>query len=506
MIALIVSLLALGPQTAPDQRAAVAEGTVIGTVDVSGFDIDRLSPGLRRDIRALVGTPLKQDALDALASRIEAERPRLVAAARVVPDADGRARVIFIVGERGQPSDQENVNARYVVERVDVRGFPEDAVPTALKDDLQVLVGQPLDSEQAGRLQERLEREVPRYAITRHIERGSEPGKIIVVYEARRREEPAWLRYEPLRTNAVFHSEQGWGAYLDLGIGNRDIRFTPILALDDADDLVEEYGGGGLRFETRRLGTRRLGASLEWTWFEAGWRDQTIAAIAANPALPSIYDTRQTITPLIKFAVTPELTFSAGVGITELKPVAPASGARAANAAIGAIDFRKRWKGDDEMSQQVDAQVQLRAGTRSLESDVVYQRYLAQGSYEFDLGRHQATVTGMAGHINGDAPLFERFTLGDTRTLRGWDKYTINPAGGSRMYYASLEYAYSGISVFLDVGSVWDHPGDAHVRVSTGLGFHAGPAFASVGFPLNTNKVTAVFTMGLRISETQLRW
>jgi hypothetical protein len=44
------------------------------------------------------------------------------------------------------------------------------------------------------------------------------------------------------------------------------------------------------------------------------------------------------------------------------------------------------------------------------------------------------------------------------------------------------------------------------VRVSTGLGFHAGPAFASVGCPLNNNKVTAVFTMGLRISETQLRW
>src|SRR6188474_2271228 len=93
MIALLVSLLALGPQSAPDQRASAPEGTVISAVDVSGFDIDRLSPGLRRDLRSIVGTPLKQDRLDQLASRIEEERPRHVAAARPVLDAGGQARV-----------------------------------------------------------------------------------------------------------------------------------------------------------------------------------------------------------------------------------------------------------------------------------------------------------------------------------------------------------------------------------------------------------------------------
>jgi hypothetical protein len=58
MIALLVSLLAIGPQATPDQRTPAPEGTVISVVDVSGFDIDRFSPGLRQDIRALVGTPL----------------------------------------------------------------------------------------------------------------------------------------------------------------------------------------------------------------------------------------------------------------------------------------------------------------------------------------------------------------------------------------------------------------------------------------------------------------
>jgi hypothetical protein len=506
MIALLVSLLAMGPQAAPDQRATVAEGTVISAADVSGFDIDRLSPGLRRDIRALVGEPLAQERLDRLAARIEGERPHHVAAPRTALDAGGRARVTFVVGVRGEAAGQENVNARYVVERVDLQGFPDDAVPQPLRDDLQTLVGTPLDSDAADRLQDRLEHEASRYTVSRRIERGSEPGKIRVVFEARRRDTPLWLRYQPLRTSAVFHSDQGWGTYLDLGIGSREIRFTPIVALDDADNLVEEYGGGGVRFETRKLGTRRLGASLEWTWFEDGWRDQTAAAVAANPALPRLYDTRQTVTPLIKFAVTPELSVSAGVGITELEPLAPlAATTTAANAAIGGLEYWKRWNAGDA-AQQVDAQVQLRAGTRVLESDVVYDRYLAQGAYSYDEGHHHATVTGMAGHIAGSAPLFERFTLGDTRTLRGWDKYKIAPAGGSRMYYASVEYAYTGLAVFLDVGSVWDTPADAHTRVSTGLGFYAGPAFATIGFPLNTSNVTAVFTMGLRISETKLRW
>src|SRR4051812_17418087 len=104
MIALLISLLALGPQPAQDQRAPIPEGTVISAVDVSGFDIARLSPGLRQDIRALVDTPLKQARLDELASRIEEERPRRVAAVRAVMDGD-KARVTFIVAERSDADE-----------------------------------------------------------------------------------------------------------------------------------------------------------------------------------------------------------------------------------------------------------------------------------------------------------------------------------------------------------------------------------------------------------------
>jgi Omp85 superfamily domain len=500
MIAVLVSLLALGPQAA-DQRP-VPEGTTISSVEVSGFDIGRLSPGLRQEIRALAGTPLKQERLDELARRIEQERPRHVAAVRTVMD-DGQARVTFIVGER----DQDNVNRRYLVDRVEIEGVPETDLSEALRNDLQTLVGKRLDTEAADRLQERIEQELPRYDVSRRIVRGTEQGHIRVVYELKKKELPAWLRFEPLRANGLFHSEQGWGSYLTLGIGSRNIRFTPIIAIDNADDLIEEYSGAGLRFETRRMGTRRLGASFEWSTFEPTWRSATVNALAANPAIPALYDTRTTVTPLVKFAATPEINISAGVGITELDPFSPLTGSRMANVAVGSIDYSRTFdRTDDRPSQTVDARFLTRFGTRALESDLVYNRYLGQGSYRVDFGRHEVIAIGQAGKVTGDAPLFERFSLGDSATLRGWDKYAFAPAGGSRMYYASVEYRYSVLSVFLDVGSVWDTSADKKARASAGLGFHGGTSFAEVSFPLNTDNLTAIFTFGLRFSEKPFRW
>jgi len=505
-LGLLITLLATTPQAATDQKLVVPEGTIITSAQVTGFDIDRLSPGLRQEIRGLSGTPLKQQHLDELAARIEAERPGYVAAVRAVMEPDGQARVFFVVGRQAQPDRDANVNSRYIVEHADITGVPDAELTQSLRDDLQLLVGNRLDSGEADRLQERLERELPHYDVSRRIQRGSEPGRIRLVYEATRKEGPQWLRFEPLRSNALFHSEQGWGSYLDLGIGDRNIRFTPIVAIDDSDDLVEEYSGYGLRFEARKLGTRRVGASLEWSWFDADWRRVSLDALALQPGIPAAYDTRSTITPLVKFALTPDLNIAGGVSISELKPLFPATDKRMANAAVASVSYDRQWKDDSDASHHVEASFGLRAGSRDLESDLAYTRYLGQGSYRFDLGRHHIQALGMAGGITGHPPLFERFTLGDSKTLRGWDKYDIAPVGGDRMVYSSIEYRYTGLALFLDIGSVWDANSERSVRVSTGFGFHAGPAFLVVGFPLNTDDLTAVVALGLRIPGAGIRW
>jgi hypothetical protein len=338
------------------------------------------------------------------------------------------------------------------------------------------------------------------------MQRGSEVGRIKLLYEARKKEPPPWLRFEPLRSNLVYHSEQGWGGYWDFNIGDRNIRFVPAFALANAEDSVEEYSGAGLRFETRKLGTRRLGASLEWFWFDQDWRTPTLDALLLKPEIPRPYDTRTTFTPLLKFAFTPDLSVAAGVSISELKALAPATESQMANAAVASIDFDRQWKVKSDATHRAVASFGVRAGSRSLESDLAYTKYLGRGGYRFDFGRHHVQAAAMAGGITGHPPLFERFALGDSTTLRGWDKYEITPAGGDRLVYSSVEYRYTGLALFLDIGSVWDANTERHVRVSTGLGFHAGPAFLTVGFPLNTDNLTAVLALGLRIPGIGARW
>jgi hypothetical protein len=421
-------------------------------------------------------------------------------------DPGGEARVFFVVGRQDAADRDATVNARYVVETADIRGVPDEELTQALRDDLAALVGKRLDSGDVDRLQERLERELPQYEFSRRMQRGSAVGRLRVIYEAHKRELPKWLRFEALRSSLLFHSEQGWGSYLDLGIGDRNVRFTPIVAIGHGDDLVEEYSGVGLRFETRKLGTRRLGASLEWSRFDPDWRAATLDAAALDPGIPLPYDTRSTITPLLKFAFTPDLSVSGGVSISELEPFAPATDSQMANAAVASIDFDRRWDSASDVTHHVEGRFGVRAGSRGLESDLTYKRYLGQGSYRFDLGRHHVQAAAMAGGITGRAPLFERFTLGDSRTLRGWNKYDIAPAGGDRVAYSSIEYRYTGLALFLDIGSVWDANSERQVRVSTGFGFYGGPAFLVVGFPLNTDNLGAIVSIGLRIPGLGIRW
>jgi hypothetical protein len=52
---------------------------------------------------------------------------------------------------------------------------------------------------------------------------------------------------------------------------------------------------------------------------------------------------------------------------------------------------------------------------------------------------------------------------------------------------------------------VWDDNTETRVRAATGLGFHPGPVFFTVGFPLNTDNLSAVFTMGIRIPGFGIR-
>ena len=508
MKTLTIALLLLTPLASSAQETEPPDGTKIFSASVSGIDNSRLSPGLQEEIKKLAGTALNRQVLREIASRIEAEQPRYVTAVRIMGDPDGEAHVTFVVARIRDQGRDPNINTKYIVDQVDVKGVPDRDVSPELRKELQSLVGKPLDSEAAERLGNQLRADFPTYDLHRTTQRSDQPGHIKLVYFLRLPDWARWLRFEPLDGNALYHSDQGWGALLPLAISSRDVLVAPIFAWDTADELVEEYSGFGIRVDARRLGTDRVGLFFEWSTYDQTWRDQTLAALALNPQIPRPYRNRMTVTPMMKFAFTQQLSVAGGVGITELDPLIEELGlsSQMANVAIGSVRYKQHWDGasGSGIDHDVAATFTLRSGTSALESDFDYDRYLTQAAYAFRMRRHRVQGSVMFGRINGTAPLFERFVLGDSRTLRGWDKYDITPMGGDRMFHASGEYHFHGLMLFLDAGSVWDTGFDKRVRFSTGAGVTAGPVFATLGFPLNTDQFRAVFTMGFRFGVPSL--
>jgi hypothetical protein len=497
-LALLFTILCLPVWVAQGQETDAPEGAIIDTAEVSGFPLDTLSPGLIKDINELVGTPLRAERLNQLASRIEDEQPEVVAAFRSVARPDGRARVVFLVARISDDTGlTENINARYIVESVEIGGAPSE-VSSQLRDDLQKLVGKRLDNNEANRLNERLEDELPGREVKRRISKGSRAGTIRVIFDVI--EEP-WLLFAPMRSKIVYHEDHGWSGVLDIPLSDSRARhrFTAGLVFDNNDDLVEEYSGFRLRFESREIGTKKFGASLEFSRLNQSWEEATLAALASTPSIPGAYRTRVTVEPTATFAFSPGLRVNAGVSLSELESLTQSPLSQTANAWVFGVSGDNLWETPNGGRQTAAASYGLRAGSGSLDSDLGYRRHLVRARYQFDYEKSTILAGFSYGYISGEAPLFERFTLGDTSTLRGWNKYDIAPAGGDRMFHQSLEFRLWHVGAFFDVGSVWDRSSDAKTRYSTGFGAHSDNGFLTFAFPLNTdNGGGLTFMAGVR--------
>src|SRR4029078_324401 len=132
------------------------------------------------------------------------------------------------------------------------------------------------------------------------------------------------------------------------------------------------------------------------------------------------------------------------------------------------LRYRRRWS-SDASRQEVDAAYGLRAATRTLGSDYVYARHAITAEYRGQIGESVFSARFLAGAVIGQAPLFERFTLGDSRTLRGWSKFDVAPLGRTRVAHGSLDYTFHWVGVFYDTGSVWERVDKSNVRHSAGI-------------------------------------
>jgi outer membrane translocation and assembly module TamA len=145
----------------------------------------------------------------------------------------------------------------------------------------------------------------------------------------------------------------------------------------------------------------------------------------------------------------------------------------------------------------VRASYSVRSGTHILESDPAFTRHLVEARYRFRRRRTDLSVGFLAGKIIGAAPLFERFTLGNAETLRGWNKFDLDPLGGSHMAHGNIDYSYGGFLVFYDTGAVWDRPEQREQKQSVGVGCKKGGFQLAVAFPVKSGAADPVFYAGM---------
>ena len=225
----------------------------------------------------------------------------------------------------------------------------------------------------------------------------------------------------------VYHSDQRWGTYFDVGIGDRAVRFTqsalsPTRRIPSRsirvrvalrDEKAGDAGGSAPVSSGRR--SSRTGELPRWTRSRS---DQIFQAArdAIDDHAPA------------EVCVHAGAQHRRGVSIAELDPLAPVTDSQMANAAVASIDYNRP---DDS----ADCEHRVEAASASAPDPAARKRSLhielsGQGTHWKYPASHRVQATGMAGAITGHPPLFERFALGDSTTLRGWDKFDIAPAGG----------------------------------------------------------------------------
>ncbi len=124
---------------------------------------------------------------------------------------------------------------------------------------------------------------------------------------------------------------------------------------------------------------------------------------------------------------------------------------------------------------------------RVLGSDFVYTKHRWQAGYNWSKGHHSVKEVFTAGYISGRAPVYERFVVGTSSLLRGWNRYEIDPLGGNRLLHNSVEYRYKMAGVFYDCGSLWNLGRVPAILHSVGIGIHQSIFTVAVAVPLRND-------------------
>jgi hypothetical protein len=410
-----------------------------------------------------------------------------------------------------------NINQQYVVESVSLAGvevthYRDSRLSPSLRRRLSALVGVPCDMSAITDLADKLRSTLHLQEVTQHLTRGSSPDRVRVDFELVRPD----VAFDLSVPRFLYESDQGWTAEVNARARFRDQSITVGLG-SNGDDLLERFTGFSTRYEDGRLFSNRLKFGLGIEGYHELWNPSTRLALLGTGAQNglndsaadasnqfALYRSRRNIAPALTFVLTRALSVSVGASFEsmemEAQPMPGNESSRSANAATGEVNFGYTQEGA-ETEQRWDAKYAVRAATRQLGSDYVYRRQSLSLRYLWRHGKHTVTDKVMVGSISGNAPLFERFVLGNSSTLFGWDRYAIDPLGGSRIAHNSLSYGrqiqQTTAEVFYDAGVIGEGDKLGTLRHSLGFGVRQGIFNVAMAFPLFEGRVAAVFIAGM---------
>jgi hypothetical protein len=404
----------------------------------------------------------------------------------------------------GTQDSDINVNTRYTVDTVIVagKGWKADLVSdrdrnqrmsSGLRKDLAALIGQKLNPSALDDLAARLKKELAAREVSHRVLRGDSPEHVRVEFEVK----PYRGDVGASVTKFVYNSRQGWSGDggVDVTVQQNSFRFGLV---SDGDALDERYAGISARYENRRVGSDRVDLKFQFDSLHDQWNSSTLDALAAGgwTETSDAYRTRQNFQPAVTVALAKPLTLEVGASFERFGEQFPAAHTEASDALIATLRYHQRLEESDNQ-QDLDASYSLGAATRILDSDFVYTSHAWGMRYQLTHGKHVLSDSFSGGVITGRAPLDDRFVMGNSVYLRGWNKYEIDPLGGNRMVHNSVDYHYGLFRIFYDTGAIWDEGQAAVPRHSLGVGLRESVFTLAVAFPVRSGHVEPVFMMGV---------
>lgn len=395
----------------------------------------------------------------------------------------------------GAQEPDVNVNSRYTVESVDIAAPQKKLakLTPGLRDDIQGLVGGKLDQGLLDQLGARLKEELKAHTVAPKITKGDQPEHVKVVFEVSWRHT---VHFDSDDTKFAYHGKDGWSGHLNAStrVGKNKIG---VGVVSDGEELVERYAGMRAYFRREEIGTDRIQLGFEFQTYHQQWNRDTQQALLNQDAIPGMYRTRYNLEPMLTVILAEPLTLQVGASFERFQTEFPAARKESANAVVTSLRYSGNWEGSGSDKHYLEAGYSLRAASRTLDSDFAYARHFWSASYRFRRDRNNVLLRFQGGRISGRAPLFERFAAGNATTLRGWRKYTLEPAGGDRLAVGSLEYRYRVFAIFYDTGAVWRRGESPEQKHSVGLGLSRDGFFLAVAFPLKYGRAEPIFMVGM---------